>query len=380
MLPFREPVPASAQDGRTRFAAARAVLEEAIIEQAFPGAAYGVLLGDEVLALDGVGRFTYEADAPVVAHDTIYDLASVSKVLATTAIAMWLYDRRRLDLDLPLGEVLPGFVIGGHRDPRRVRVTLRHLLAHSSGLPGYGKLFEQAPNPMGVLRAALETPLDAEPGARAEYSDIGFILLGKALEVLAGENLAILFSREIAAPLDLTSARYCPPCDWRTFIPPTEQDTWYRHRVIQGEVQDENCSALNGVSGHAGLFAHVPDLLRFARCILSGGKTLKGTQLFRAETVSLFAERQHEPQGTSRALGWDTPSAPSSSGSWFGPKSVGHLGYAGTSLWIDRERQLAVVLLTNRTWPDRKSKAIQQIRPHFHDAIWHTLAESDFRI
>ncbi|GGH13322.1 serine hydrolase domain-containing protein [Silvibacterium dinghuense] len=377
MTALREPIPESAAAGRTRFAAARALLEQAVTEQAFPGAAYGLLYQGEVLALDAVGRFTYEPDSPAVMHDTIYDLASVSKVMATTAIAMWLYDRRRLDLDLALGEVLPGFVVGGHHDPRRVRVTLRHLLAHASGLPGYGRLFEQNGTPSAMMRAALEMPLEAEPGTRVEYSDIGFMLLGKALEVLAGESLDALFAREIAAPLGLGSARYNPPQDWRSLIPPTELDTWYRHRAIQGEVQDENCHALGGVSGHAGLFAHVQDVLRFAACMLAGGRTSHGGQLFSGMTVDLFSARQPEPPGTSRALGWDTPSQPSSSGNYFGPHSIGHLGYAGTSLWIDRDRSLAAVLLTNRTWPNRQTKAIQQVRPRFHDALLEAVSASD---
>ncbi|MFT4114702.1 serine hydrolase domain-containing protein [Silvibacterium sp.] len=375
-----EPIPDTAVSGRSRFAAAHAVLEQAIAESAFPGAAYGVLLGGEVVALDAVGRQTYEAYSPVVAHDTIYDLASVTKVMATTAVAMWLYDRGQLDLNVPLGEVLPGFVIGEHHDPLRVRVTLRHLLAHSSGLPGYVRLFEAHRSPAAIMRAALETPLEAKPGSRAEYSDVGFILLGKALEVLAGEKLDTLFSREIAAPLGLRSARFCPPHEWRTAIPPTELDTWYRKRLIEGEVQDENCYALGGVSGHAGLFAHVPDVLRFAACILAQGETFQGAQLFQPGTVELFATREQTPPGTPRALGWDTPGVPSSSGSYFGPRSIGHLGYAGTSLWIDRDRGLAIALLTNRTWPDRKAKLIQQIRPRFHDAIQDSIAGAISRI
>jgi CubicO group peptidase (beta-lactamase class C family) len=219
------------------------------------------------------------------------------------------------------------------------------------------------------MRGALQTPLEAPPGTRAEYSDIGFILLGKALEVLAGDLLPRFFAREIAAPLGLVSTRYSPPPDWRDGVPPTEHDYWYRNRVIQGEVQDENCYALGGASGHAGLFSNALDVLKFAACILSGGKTEKGSQLFESSTVELFATRQSEPAGTTRALGWDTPGDPSSSGKYFSPRSIGHLGYAGTSLWIDPERQLAAVLLTNRTWPDRQNKTIQSVRPAFHDAL-----------
>jgi CubicO group peptidase (beta-lactamase class C family) len=146
--------------------------------------------------------------------------------------------------------------------------------------------------------------------------------------------------------------------------PPTEDDKTLRKRVIQGEVQDENAWVMGGVSGHAGLFANAEDVARFAQCMLAGG-----VPVFEPETVERFTRRETSPAGTSRALGWDTPSKPSQSGQYFSPRSFGHLGYTGTSLWIDPERELAVVLLTNRTWPDRQSQAIKQIRPRFHDAV-----------
>jgi CubicO group peptidase (beta-lactamase class C family) len=235
------------------------------------------------------------------------------------------------------------------------------------------RLFEQHPTPQALLHAALQLPLEVPPGARVAYSDIGFILLGKVLETLAVARLDQLFRDEIAAPLALETARYCPPADWREHIPPTENDTTLRHRILQGEVQDENCFVLGGVSGHAGLFAHCRDLLRFAACILAEGQTATGHQLFQPETVKLFATRQTQPAGTSRALGWDTPSQPSSSGRHFSPHSIGHLGYAGTSLWIDPEQRLAIALLTNRTWPDRTNQAIREVRPAFHDAVVEAL-------
>ena len=335
-----------------------------------------------MVALDAAGRFTYDPDSPEVTPSTVFDLASLTKVMVTTAVAMVLYDKGRanrarvqqeprgvLDLDARLGDILPAFVVGGERGLHRERVTLRMLLAHSSGLPGYGRLFETHHTPEGMLRAALHTPLEVLPGARAEYSDIGFILLGKALEVMSGDLMVRFFSREIASPLGLETARFCPPEDWRRYIPPTEEDRVYRRRVIQGEVQDENCNALGGIAGHAGLFSHALDVLRFAACILAEGRTAHGRYLFQPETVRLFATRQSVPEGTTRALGWDTPSEQSSSGRHFSASSIGHLGYAGTSLWIDPVRKLAVVLLTNRTWPDRSNKAIQEVRPAFHDAV-----------
>jgi CubicO group peptidase (beta-lactamase class C family) len=363
-LPFANP------EQRTRFAAAHSILEQAVRDRAFPGAAYGILLKGKVVALDAVGRFTYEGDSSAVTPETIFDLASVTKVLATTSVAMLLYDRGILDLETPLGEILPGFVIGRAPGSGKERVTLRMLLAHSSGLPAYARLFEQHTASNQLLRACLEMPLEAAPGARAEYSDIGFILFGKALEVLAGDYLSRFCPREIFAPLELTSTFFCPPTSMRQQIPPTVNDITFRKRIIQGEVHDEHAFVLGGCSGHAGLFSNALDVLRFAACILAEGRSSNGTQLFNPATVRLFATRESEPAGTSRALGWDTPTAPSSSGKHFSPSSIGHLGYTGTSLWIDPERELAVVLLTNRTWPDRENKAIQIVRPAFHDAVF----------
>lgn len=352
-----------------RFPAAHRVLEDAVLARAFPGAAYGVLLDGKVAALNTVGRFTYDMASPRVTPSTVFDLASLSKVIATTAMAMLLYDRQLLNLDSKLSDIIPGFVVDAEPGSDRHRVTIRSLLAHSSGLPAYARLFERHHSPQAMLRAALLVPLECPPDTRVEYSDIGFILLGKALDVIAKERLDGFFRDQIVVPLGLETARFCPPPEWRDRIPPTERDGTFRHRVIQGEVQDENCYALGGVSGHAGVFSNCKDVLRFAGCFLANGKTESGRQFIRPETVKLFATRPPKPEGTTRALGWDTPSQPSSSGKHFSPQSIGHLGFSGTSLWIDPVRRLAVVLLTNRTWPDRANNAIQEVRPAFHDAI-----------
>lgn len=351
----------------------RAVLEPAIATRAFPGAAFGVLHQGQIVAIDAVGRFTYDDDAPAVQPDTVFDLASVSKVVATTTAAMILHSRGLFDPDARLGDILPGFVIGMEPGSGKERVTLRMLLAHSSGLPGYVTLFRDHSTAEGLMRAALRLPLEAKPGARTEYSDPGYILLGKVIEVLSGGFLDAFCAREIFAPLRLQNTCFRPSAVLRSTIPPTENDTTFRRRVIQGEVQDENAFVLGGVAGHAGVFSNVRDLLTLAQCILDQGRTASGAQLFTSATLALFAERQSTPDGKSRALGWDVPTPPSSSGQYFGPRSIGHLGYAGTSLWIDPDQALAIVLLTNRTWPDRSSDAIRQVRPAFHDAIVEAL-------
>ncbi|MGP0015831.1 serine hydrolase, partial [Pseudomonas sp.] len=187
-------------------------------------------------------------------------------------------------------------------------------------------------------------PLAAPPGTTAVYSDIGFILLGEILARLAATSLDAFVQKDVFAPLDMKHTCFNPPSDWKSAIPPTEDDHAFRHRIIQGEVNDENASVMEGVAGHAGLFASALDVARFAECMLRGG-----APILKPATVALFTRREQSPAGTSRALGWDTPSHPSSSGKYFSPQSFGHLGYTGTTLWIDPDRQLSVTLLTNRT-------------------------------
>jgi serine-type D-Ala-D-Ala carboxypeptidase len=318
----------------------------------------------KLVALHAFGHFTYEADSPPVTPDSIFDLASVSKVVATTSMAMILYQRGLLDLEMPVAAIVPEFVGSkAQEDAGRRQVTLHMLLAHSSGLPAYVKLFLQAKNREELLAAAFTTPLTAAPGARAEYSDIGFIVLGVALERLADEALDRFCRREIFGPLGMAHTAFNPPSAWRPSIPPTADDRSFRNRIVQGEVQDENAGVLGGVAGHAGVFASARDLAIFSSALLNGVPSI------RRETMELFTRREATPAGTSRALGWDTPSSPSQSGKYFSSRSFGHLGYTGTSLWIDPERELSVALLTNRTWPDCSAQAIKEVRPQFHDAV-----------
>ena len=372
-------VPASASSQRQQFAAAYSVLEQAISEQAFPGAAFSVFARNKVLALDSIGSFTYDRPAEAVTPSTVYDLASLTKVIATTAMAMLLYQRGELSLDQSLVQLLPAFAQNDAAGGPRYQVTMRMLLAHASGLPGYDRLFAHAEDSQALLDACLRLPLEALPGSRSEYSDPGFILLGRALEVIAGEGLEAFCLREVFTPLGMTSTCFRPPASWRSSIPPSEEDSTFRHRIIQGEVQDENCFVLGGASGHAGLFSNALDPLRYAQCLFgqdgSQGRPPEGQQLFTPEAIQLFTTRTALPPGSSRALGWDTPSPPSSSGKYFNCHSAGHLGYSGTSLWIDFERRLAIVLLTNRTWPDRQSQAVRAVRPAFHDAVMEALGE-----
>ncbi len=349
------------------FASALAVLREGIEQRAFPGAAVAVARGNDLLALKALGRFTYDPTSPDIRPDTIWDLASVTKVVATTAMAMILYERGELDIEMPLEAIVPEF-IRDNTDPRRAEVTIRMLLAHSSGLPSYYRMYEYCHSRQQLIEACYKCELTADPGTRAEYSDIGFVVLGVALERIAGETLDSFCRREVFGPLAMTHTTFNPPAQSRDSIPPTEDDQRFRMRVVQGEVNDENAWVLGGVAGHAGVFSTATDVARFGHCMINGG-----TPILRPETVALFTRRESSPNGTSRALGWDTPSQPSQSGKHFSPRSFGHLGFTGTSLWCDPEKQVTITLLTNRTWPDRQSQKIKQIRPRFHDAVMEAL-------
>jgi CubicO group peptidase (beta-lactamase class C family) len=348
-----------------RFRSAFRILDQAIEERAFPGTCIAVTHRGKMVALAAFGRFTYESSSPEVSTDSIFDVASVTKVVATTSVAMMLYERGLLDLNAPITGVLPEFAGG---DARRAQVTFRMPLAHSSGLPAYEKLFLRAFTREALLREAFAVPLKHDPGTHAEYSDIGFILLGVALERISSEPLDRFCQREVFGPLGMANTTFNPPVSWRDRTVPTVEDRTFRKRTIHGEVQDENASVMGGVAGHAGVFSTAGDLATFANVMLDGGGPI-----VRRKVIDLFTRREHSPVGTSRALGWDTPSTPSQSGKYFSAASYGHLGYTGTSLWIDPERQLSITLLTNRTWPDCSNQAIKEVRPRFHDAIVEAL-------
>ncbi len=348
-----------------RFRGAFGVLEKAIDAHAFPGCSLAITCSGKLVAQKAMGRFSYDPVAPEVNTATLFDLASLTKVVATSAMAMVLYERGLLDLEAAVIAIVPEFA---GEDMRRGEVTVRMLLAHRSGLPAYEKLFLRAKTREELLQAAFATPLAAAPGARAEYSDIGFMILMVALERVADEALDVFCQCEVFGPLRMTHTTFDPAAGLKDKIPPTADDRTFRQRIIQGEVQDENASVLGGVAGHAGLFSIAEDLAIFAHAMLNGGHPI-----LRSATVELFSRREVLPEGTSRALGWDTPSAPSQSGKYFSARSFGHLGYTGTSLWIDPERQLSITLLTNRTWPDCQNHAIKQARPAFHDAVIEAL-------
>jgi beta-N-acetylhexosaminidase len=348
------------------------LLDNAVADGAFPGGVLAIGLHDE-LAVHPFGRLTRDAKSPAVTADTIYDVASLTKPIVTTTAIMRLVERGELSLDAPVVRFLPEWGKAAPSDPDpswRARVTVRMLLLHDSGLPAHRDFFEQAKGREAVLARVMAEPLVREPGKQIEYSDIGFILLGEIVERLTGDPLDEV-AKDIFTPLDMRNSLFNPPKSLRPRIAPTEDDTTYRKRLLQGDVHDENAWALGGVGGHAGLFSTAGDIADFAQMFLNGG-IYAHHRLLRRSTIAQFTSRE-TLGGSSRALGWDVPMQPSSSGQYFSPKSYGHTGFTGTSLWIDPERGLFVILLTNRVNPTRENEKIRQVRPALHDAVLECL-------
>jgi CubicO group peptidase (beta-lactamase class C family) len=326
----------------------------------------------------GFGHLTYDAHARAVSTGTMYDLASVTKVVATTTVVMTLVEQGRLDLDRPVRAYVPAFT-GGAKDEVRVR----QLLTHSGGLQWWAPLYKELRGHRAYLERIVTMPLAYPPGTKSVYSDLGLILLGEVIERAAGQKLEDLARTRVFEPLAMKDARFCPPPALRDRIAPTERDPW-RGRVLVGEVHDENAFALGGVAPHAGLFDTAGDLARFAQMMLNGG-TLEGHRIVSRATIETFTTRAGVPH-SSRALGWDTPtdeagrrsSVPgepgySSAGSLLSPRSFGHTGFTGTSIWMDPDRDLFVILLTNRVYPTRENHKILGVRSRLADAVARAL-------
>jgi len=270
------------------------------------------------------------------------------------------------------------------------RVTIRHLLTHSSGLPAWRPLFKEAATRDAALVLVDTTPLVRAPGDSFIYSDLGAITLAQAVERIAGERLDRYLAHRVFDPLAMTATRYLPPRRWRARIAPTENDSVFRHRMLHGEVHDENAGRLRGVSGHAGLFSNAPDLARFAAWLLDlwHGRPIAvqpvplgrlALPTPRGEVIRAFTRRQGVPPGSSRALGWDTPSPSSSAGTKLSERAFGHTGFTGTSIWIDPEQDLFIILLTNRVHPTRANTRILRVRPRVADLVVEALVDSALR-
>ncbi|MGH9379542.1 MAG: glycoside hydrolase family 3 N-terminal domain-containing protein [Thermoanaerobaculia bacterium] len=339
-----------------------AVVQGFVDREAFPGAVLAVGRRGQLVHLQPLGKLSYAADAPAATARTIYDLASLTKVVATTTMAMILVDEGRLDLDKPVRDFLPRFSGEG-----KEKVTVRHLLTHSSGTDWWAPLYEELEGKAAFLERIQAMPLVYEPGTKSVYSDLGIILLWEILERVAGEELESFVRRRVFEPLGMHDTMYRPPAELRDRIAPTERDPW-RGRLVHGEVHDENAYALGGVAPHAGLFGTAGDLARFAQMILNGG-VFEHHRIVSRQTVEMFTRPAGAPDST-RALGWDTKSPEgSSAGDLFSPRSFGHTGFTGTSMWIDPDRELFVILLTNRVHPSRENQLIREARPAVADAV-----------
>jgi len=353
----------------TRLGPSFDVMNRAVADRAFPGGVLAVGYKGE-LVVQPFGTQTYDRNAPAIEANTIYDLASLTKAMVTTTAVAMLVEAGRLQLEMPVARYVPEWAAGPQPE-WRARVTVQHLLTHSSGLPAHKPYYTEARNKQEVLARIFAEPLEAEPGTRAEYSDLGFILLGELVERATGQTLAQFAQERIFTPLTMADAQFNPGRSLRAHIAPTEKDDAFRHRLVHGEVHDENAFAMGGVSGHAGLFGTADDVAKFAQMMLNGG-LYAHQRLLRRSTMRRFTART-DVAGTWRGLGWVVPTEPSSSGRYFSPFSFGHTGYAGTSLWIDPEKELFVVLLTNRVHPTRENKQIDQVRPALHDAVIESL-------
>ncbi len=350
-------------------------LDSAVAAGAAPGAALGISAGGRHF-FHGSGRLG-EDDATRPDSATIYDLASLTKVIGLTTAVMFAVDEGRLTLDSSVVRYVPAFGTG---DSLRRTVTLRHLLTHSSGLPAWRPIYKEASSRAEGLAAVDTTPLDTLPGARYVYSDLGAIVLTQAVEAVSGTRIDSLLSRRLFQPLGMRDTRYLPPASWLPRIAPTENDPWRGH-VLRGEVHDENAAALGGVSGHAGLFSSTRDLLRFGDWLLSGTAPAcrpagPRPALAPPRALNQFTHRQELPPGSSRALGWDTPSEGSSAGHLLSARSFGHTGFTGTSIWIDPSHCLVIVLLSNRVHPTRANNRWGAVRAGVADLVVDGLGDS----
>ncbi|HET8633932.1 MAG TPA: serine hydrolase domain-containing protein [Gemmatimonadales bacterium] len=341
-----------------------------VLDSASPGAVVGISVH---------GRHYFHASGHLGVglpqapdSSTVYDLASLTKVIGLTTAMMIAVDEHRIELDAPIQRYVPAFQ-GKHKE----QVTVRHLLTHSSGLPAWRALYRQATSRADAYALADTTPLDTLPGTRFVYSDLGAIVMAQAIESVYHERLDSLLHRRLFAPLGMDDTRYLPPDCWIPRIAPTENDPW-RGRTLRGEVHDENAARLGGVSGHAGLFSSARDLLRFGDWLLEGLGTHDTSAMYLwpppPASERRFVIRQDIPEGSSRALGWDTPSGLSSGGQYISrEKSFGHTGFTGTSIWIDPTRDLVIVLLSNRVNPTRDNDRWGPVRRNVADRVVEAL-------
>ena len=357
-LPEREP--AAVGMSSARLSTIDRVVQRGVDAGGYPGAAVVVGRKGYSVLSRGFGALDWTGRTRVTSRESIYDLASLTKVVATTTAMMLLYDAGTVDIDAPVSRYLPDFS-GGLRD----QVTVRHLLTHRAGLPAGRELWRIAKTPAEARAAVLASPIQCTPGSCYEYSDLGADLLGFVAEAASGQTLDAFLERSVFAKLGMTDTHFRPDAMSSVRIAPTEIAP-PRGYPLRGEVHDENAYALGGVAGHAGLFSTAEDLSVFAQMLLDGG-VYNGVRVVSDSAVALFTKRA----AGHRALGWDTCDGGAGCGQYMSERAFGHTGFTGTSLWIDPDRQMFVILLTNRVHAARArrpSKVIADVRNDLADA------------
>lgn len=375
--------PDLAADGGPDLSIARGILERAIGDRAFPGCVVSVGTSEGCTWREALGKLSYGRDAPAVTQLTQYDLASLTKVVGTTSVILRLAQDERIDLAAPISRYIPEFLARaadeGERERRR-SVTVEHLLTHCAGLVAWRPFYRDVSSYDELLDRVLRTPLERAPGEKTVYSDLGFILLGEIAARVGGRPLPELERSLVFAPLGMTDTLRNPPSEQRPRAAPTELSAEGAEGpegpegpasepgpCWQGVVHDENARAGGGVTGHAGLFSTAGDLCRLAEEILRCRRGRPG--IFRPEWVRRFTRRRGLVSGSSRALGWGTPSEGSSAGNRLSPTSFGHTGFTGTSIWLDPDRDVYVILLTNRVHPTRENRKVFAVRRRLADAV-----------
>jgi beta-glucosidase-like glycosyl hydrolase/CubicO group peptidase (beta-lactamase class C family) len=361
-LRLRTGFPEEAKMSAAKLDSVRMVMQDAVRDSVFPGAVLLVARNGLIVMDEAFGKMGYKEFNRPMPLDAIFDLASVTKCVATTTACMLLYEHGLLDLGAPVQKYLPEFV-GANKE----KITIRHLLTHSSGLTAYRRYFLDHNMPGEIIKTILKEPLENPPGTKTVYSDLGVILLGKIVETLSGQPLDVFCREQIFTPLKMSETSYNPPQQLLSRIVPTEFDSW-RGRMVHGQVHDENAFALGGVSGHAGLFSTARDLAIFLNMLLNGG-AYEGGRLLKPETIAVFTARQNIVAGSSRVLGWDTADGKNSAGHLMSQRAFGHTGFTGTSVWTDPAKNMFVILLSNRVHPTRNNQKLLSFRARLHDTV-----------
>jgi CubicO group peptidase (beta-lactamase class C family) len=344
-------------------------IREAIKDGAFPGCAISFGFRNRIVFQEAFGHFSYDLQSKTVQNSSIFDLASVTKVVATTTIVMILFDQGRLNLDWKVVDVVPDF-----KGKNKELVTIRHLLTHSSGLPGWIQFYLTMKGKEPIFKEICQTDLIYQPGAKTIYSDLGMILMQKVIETITQKPLNLLVKELITGPLNMTRTFFNPEQQYLSEIVPTEVSDFHK-QLVRGVVHDENAFVMGGVSGHAGLFSSVEDLSVFCQMYLNGG-IYNFERVLEPETIKLFTSRQNQVEGSTRALGWDTRSEQESmSGDFMSLQAFGHSGFTGTTVWIDPVYDLFVVLLTNRVHPTRENQKIRKVRPMVHNFVMKSILD-----